>query len=138
MIESSLVPRLLPPEWQMPVNLKRIIWNAQKTFKVDLRQTSDMHPPEIMGAVDKLQDRLRVVHGDDLLSIKAQRNSTLLFNIHLRSTFASKRVLGEYKLTREAFEWVIDEIESRFLKSLVSPREMIGCVAAQSIGEPAT
>nr|GEY77449.1 DNA-directed RNA polymerase II subunit 1 [Tanacetum cinerariifolium] len=97
--------------WPMPVNLKRIIWNAQKTFK-----TSDMHPLEIMGAVDKLQKRLRVVHGDDLLSIEAQRNATLLFNIHLRSTFASKRVLGEYKLTREAFEWVI----------------------AQSIGEPAT
>nr|GEZ14908.1 DNA-directed RNA polymerase II subunit 1 [Tanacetum cinerariifolium] len=92
-----------------------------------------MHPPEIMGAVDKLQERLRVVHGDDLLSIKAQRNSILLFNIHLRITFASKRVLGEYKLTREAFEWVIDEIESRFLQSLVAPGEMIGCVAAQSI-----
>nr|GFA21638.1 DNA-directed RNA polymerase II subunit 1 [Tanacetum cinerariifolium] len=97
-----------------------------------------MHPSKFMGAVDKLQERLRVVHGDDLLSIKAQRNSTLLFNIHLRSTFASKRVLGEYKLTREAFEWVIGEIESRFLQSLVAPGEMIGCVAAQSIGKPAT
>nr|GFD42021.1 RNA polymerase II largest subunit [Tanacetum cinerariifolium] len=117
----------------MPVNLKRIIWNAQKTFKVDLRQTSDMHPPEIMGAVDKLQEHLWVVHGDDLLSIKAQRNSTFLFNIYLRSTFASKRVLGEYKHTREAFEWVIDEIESRFLQSLIAPGEMIACVAAQSI-----
>nr|GFB64415.1 DNA-directed RNA polymerase II subunit 1 [Tanacetum cinerariifolium] len=59
MIESSLEPKLLPPEWPMPVNLKRIIWNAQKTFKVDLRQTSDMHPSEIIGAVDKLQERLR-------------------------------------------------------------------------------
>nr|GFB84971.1 DNA-directed RNA polymerase II subunit 1 [Tanacetum cinerariifolium] len=97
-----------------------------------------MHPLEIMGAVDKLQERLRVVHGDDLLSIEAQRNATFLFNIHLHSTFASKRVLGEYKLTRDAFEWVIGEIESRFLQSLVAPGEMIGCVAAQSIGEPTT
>ncbi|GKC40857.1 DNA-directed RNA polymerase II subunit 1, partial [Tanacetum coccineum] len=105
----------------MPVNLKRLIWNAQKTFKVDLRQNSDMHPMEIVGAVDKLQERLRVVHGDDLLSIKAQTNATLLFNIHLRSTFA--RVLSEYKLTREAFEWAIGEIESRFLQSLVAPGE---------------
>ncbi|CBI18915.3 unnamed protein product, partial [Vitis vinifera] len=30
------------------------------------------------------------------------------------------------------------KIESRFLQSLVAPGEMIGCVAAQSIGEPAT
>lgn len=47
-------------------------------------------------------------------------------------------MLSEYRLTREAFEWVIGEIESRFLQSLVAPGEMIGCVAAQSIGEPAT
>nr|GEY79323.1 DNA-directed RNA polymerase II subunit 1 [Tanacetum cinerariifolium] len=112
--------------------------NAQKTFKLDSRQTSDMHPLEIVGAVDKLQEHLRVIHGDDLLSIKAQKNATLLFNIHLYSTFASKRVLNEYKLTRAEFEWVISEIELRFLQSLVASREMIGCVAAQSIGEPAT
>ncbi|RVW51612.1 DNA-directed RNA polymerase II subunit 1 [Vitis vinifera] len=45
---------------------------------------------------------------------------------------------GNRKLSREAFDWVIGEIESRFLQSLVSPGEMIGCIAAQSIGEPAT
>lgn len=124
--------------WPMPVNLKRLIWNAQKTFKIDLRRPSDMHPMEIVEAVDKLQERLKVVPGDDLMSMEAQKNATLLFNILLRSTFASKRVLKEYRLTREAFEWVIGEIESRFLQSLVAPGEMIGCVAAQSIGEPAT
>ncbi|GJR39412.1 DNA-directed RNA polymerase II subunit 1 [Tanacetum coccineum] len=68
-----------------------------KSFKVDLRWPSDMHPMEIVEAVDKLQERLRV-------------------------------------------RWflVIGEIESRFLQSLVAPGEMLGCVAAQSIGEPAT
>ncbi|GKG29117.1 DNA-directed RNA polymerase II subunit 1, partial [Tanacetum coccineum] len=71
-------------------------------FKVEAQQleddTTDMNPMEIVGAVDKLQERLPAVHGDDLLSIEAQKNATLLFNIHLRSTFASKRVLSEYKL----------------------------------------
>ncbi|KAB1201777.1 DNA-directed RNA polymerase II subunit 1 [Morella rubra] len=124
--------------WPLPVNLKRLIWNAQKIFKIDPRRHSDMHPMEIVEAVDKLQERLKVVPGDDLLSVEAQKNATLFFSILLRSTFASKRVLEEYKLTREAFEWVIGEIESRFLQSLVAPGEMIGCVAAQSIGEPAT
>lgn len=90
-----------------------------------------MHPLEIVGAVDKLQERLWVVHGDDFLSIKAQNNATLLFNIHIRNTFASKRVPSEYKLNREVFEWVIAEIESRFLQTLVAPGDMIGCVVAQ-------
>nr|CAB3491643.1 unnamed protein product [Digitaria exilis] len=124
--------------WPMPVNLKRLIWNAQKTFKIDTRTCSDMHPMEIVEAIDKLQERLKVVYGDDDMSIEAQKNATLLFNIHLRATFASKRVLSEYRLTREAFGWIIDEIATRFSQSLVAPGEMIGCVAAQSIGEPAT
>ncbi|KAL0332219.1 UNVERIFIED_CONTAM: DNA-directed RNA polymerase II subunit RPB1 [Sesamum calycinum] len=67
--------------WPLPVNIRRLVLNAQKTFKVDFRRPSDMHPMEIVEAVDKLQERL---------------------------------------------------------KSLVAPGEMIGCVAAQSIGEPAT
>ncbi|KAL3734156.1 hypothetical protein ACJRO7_023493 [Eucalyptus globulus] len=124
--------------WPLPVNLKRLIWNAQKTFKIDLRRPSDIHPLEVVEAIDKLQERLKVVTGEDPLSVEAQKNATLFFNILLRSTFASKRVLKEYRLTREAFDWVIGEIESRFLQSLVAPGEMIGCVAAQSIGEPAT
>jgi DNA-directed RNA polymerase II subunit RPB1 len=125
--------------WPMPVNIKRIIWNAQKTFKIDVNKPSlDLHPVEIVEAVDKLQARLRVVDGVDPISIEAQKNATLLFNILLRSTLASKRVLKEYGLTRDAFQWVIGEIETRFHQSLVSPGEMVGCVAAQSIGEPTT
>jgi len=124
--------------WPLSVNLKRLIWNAQKTFKIDVRTCSDMHPIEIVEAIDKLQERLKVVPGDDAISIKAQKNAILFFNIHLRATFASKRVLKEYRLAREAFEWIIDEIVWRFSQSLVAPSEMIGCVAAQSIGEPTT
>ncbi|EPS67076.1 hypothetical protein M569_07699, partial [Genlisea aurea] len=124
--------------WPLPVNIRRLVLNAQKTFKVDFRRPSDIYPMEIVEAVDKLQERLKVVVGDDYLSMEAQKNATLFFNILLRSALASKRVLKEYRLTREAFDWVIGEIESRFLQSLVAPGEMIGCVAAQSIGEPAT
>ena len=37
-----------------------------------------------------------------------------------------------------SFEWVVGEIESHFLQSLVAIGEMIGYVAAQSIGETTT
>ena len=124
--------------WPLLVNIKRIIWNDQKTFKIEIRKPSYMHPMEIVEAIDKLQERLRVVPDDDPMSIEAQKNATLFFNILLRSTYSSKRVLKEYHLSREEFEWVVGEIESCFLQSLVAPGEMIGFVAAQSIGEPAT
>eukprot|EP01018_Ginkgo_biloba_P021725 Gb_41210 [translate_table: standard] len=45
----------------MPVNLKRLIWNAQKTFNIDFRKQSDMHPTEIIEEINKLGDR-RSVH----------------------------------------------------------------------------
>ncbi|CAI9115645.1 OLC1v1016609C1 [Oldenlandia corymbosa var. corymbosa] len=118
--------------WPLPVNIKRLILNAQKIFKSDFRRPSDMNPIEVVDAVDKLQERLTVVHGDDYLSKEAQKNATDFFNILLRSALASKRVLNEYRLTKEAFHWVIGEIESQFSQSHVAPGEMIGCIAAQS------
>ncbi len=57
---------------------------------------------------------MQVVDGPDALSKEAQRNATLLFFSHLRATFASKRVLREYKLTPEAFDWILGEVETRF------------------------
>src|ERR1700677_2903301 len=58
--------------------------------------------------------------------------------MHLRATFASRRVLEKFHLNQEAFEWVMGEIEAKFNQSVVNPGEMCGTLAAQSIGEPAT
>lgn len=41
-------------------------------------------------------------------------------------------------MTSESFDWLIGEVKSRFEQSLVHPGEMIGSIAAHSIGEPAT
>jgi DNA-directed RNA polymerase II subunit RPB1 len=88
--------------------------------------------------VHALTTKTPVVAGADLLSIEAQRNCTMLFHSLLRATLHSKRVLKEYRLSPQAFHWLVGEIEERFAQSLVNPGEMIGTVAAQSIGEPAT
>ncbi|KAA1106701.1 DNA-directed RNA polymerase II subunit rpb1 [Puccinia graminis f. sp. tritici] len=122
----------------LPVNIRRIIQNAQQIFHIDFRKPSDLPPHEIIQMVKDLCDRLIVVRGDDALSRAAQENCTLLFRILLRSNFATRRVLEEFHLNREAFEWVLGEIEARFNQSLAAPGEMCGTLAAQSIGEPAT
>ncbi|KAF8170369.1 hypothetical protein BJ912DRAFT_1148858 [Pholiota molesta] len=98
----------------------------------------DLPPAYIVDAINELGKRLVVVRGDDLLSREAQENATLTFRMHLRATFASRRVLERWHLTREAFDWVIGEVETKFNQSLVHPGEMCGTLAAQSIGEPAT
>jgi len=123
----------------LPVNVKRLIWNAQKRFRVDeggVKKQLDVS--YIIERVKQLSDRLSVVKGADPISREAQDNATMLFKILLRSTFAAKRVLKDHNLTRDAFEWLMGEIEGRFNQALSHPGEMVGAIAAQSIGEPAT
>ncbi|KMU82510.1 DNA-directed RNA polymerase II subunit RPB1 [Coccidioides immitis H538.4] len=85
-----------------------------------------------------LLDRLVVVRGDDVISKEAQENATLLFKAQLRSRLAFKRLVVEYSLNKLAFQHVLGAIESRFAKAAANPGEMVGVLAAQSIGEPAT
>ncbi|KAL8276556.1 hypothetical protein RQP46_011046 [Phenoliferia psychrophenolica] len=122
----------------LPVNIRRTIQNAQQIFHIDNRKASDLPPAEIIDSVKALSSRLVVVRGEDQLSREAQDNATLLFRMFLRSNFAVRRVLEEHHLNREAFEWVLGEIEAKFNQSLAAPGEMCGTLAAQSIGEPAT
>lgn len=122
----------------LPVNLQRIVQNAMQIFHIDRRKPSDLEPAHIVDSVRKLTERLIVVRGDDPLSDEAQANATLLFRMHLRATFATRRVLERYHLTKEAFEWVLGEVEAKFNQALAHPGEMCGTLAAQSIGEPAT
>lgn len=61
-----------------------------------------------------------IVNGEDPLSKQAQQNATLLFNIHLRSTLCSKRMTEEFRLTTEAYDWLLGEIETKFNQSIVS------------------
>lgn len=64
--------------------------------------------------VRELSKKLVVVEGEDRLSKQAQENATLNINGMLRSTLCTKRIAEEYKLSSEAFEWLLGEIESRF------------------------
>ena len=68
----------------------------------------------------ELSQKLVVVKGDDPLSVQAQENATLLFNIFLRSILSTRRVAEDHKLSSEAFEWLLGEIEARFSQAHVS------------------
>ncbi|KAJ1882302.1 DNA-directed RNA polymerase II core subunit rpo21, partial [Coemansia sp. S17] len=76
----------------LPLNLKQLVKTAQQTFNIDIRKPSNLNPVEIFNLVKSLtESRIPVVRGEDALSTEAQRNATLLFQIHLRSTLATKR-----------------------------------------------
>lgn len=149
----------------LAVNIERLIWNAKRIFDVRQNDRSDLSPSKIVRGVELLLRRTRVLTSDEdaeadaiardmlppdgsvsglqdealkELSETAQLNATLLFQIHVRASLASKVVLSEHRLTRKAFTWLLIEIENRFQQALAPAGEMVGATAAQSIGEPAT
>lgn len=127
--------------WPLPVNISRLIWNAQKIFQVHKQSQIDLHPVEVIKKTnDLLKDlKTKIISGfvyDD--KYESQEHALTLFSRLLRSKLASKRVVNEYKLNAKAFDWLLGEIESRFVHSIVQPGEMVGAISAQSIGEPTT
>ena len=122
----------------LPVNLKRLIWKAKTKFGIDVRKPTGLDPRHVVDKVDELCRSITVVPGSDALSVEAQKNATLLLQANFRSVLSSKRCTEKHRLTTEAFDWLIGEVRQRFTHSIAHPGEMIGTIAAQSIGEPAT
>lgn len=122
----------------LPCNINRMIWNAQKIFHVNKRNATDLSPLKVLSSVENLVNKLLIVPGEDPLSIQANENATLLFRCLLRSTLCTKKIIEQDRLSLEAFDWLLGEIESKFNQAQVQPGEMVGALAAQSLGEPAT
>lgn len=99
---------------------------------------TDLSPLRVINGVRDLLQRCVIVVGNDHLSKQANENATLLFQCLVRSTLCTKYVAEEFRLSAEAFEWLIGEIETRFQQAQANPGEMVGALAAQSLGEPAT
>ncbi|KAL8765031.1 MAG: hypothetical protein Q9209_007757 [Squamulea sp. 1 TL-2023] len=124
--------------YYLPLNIIRILENAKAAFKIRNNARSNLHPAEVIPQVNALLDRLVIVRGHDPLSQEAQHNATILFKAQLRSRLVFKRLVLENSLNKLAFQHVLGEIESKFCRAAVNPGEMVGVLAAQSIGEPAT
>lgn len=137
-VRSLMVSGQLDDTLQLPINVLRILENARTIFRIKHRARSDLHPVEVVEKVKELMTKLIIVRGNDPLSVEAQKNATWLFMCHLRSRLCFRRLVLEGNLNRVAFDWVLGEIESRFGRAAVAPGEMVGVLAAQSIGEPAT
>ena len=70
--------------------------------------------------VRDLTKKFVIVKGEDFLSKQANANATLLINALVRSTLCSKKVIEEFRLSSEAFEWLLGEIEARFQQAMVN------------------
>ena len=120
-----------------PVNMSRLITTAKNS--VQISQKSDITPLEIYTEVQLLLKNLERNKWIDKSSYNRYLNRRHeLFDILVRTTLASKRIIEDYKLDRLSFEYVLSHIQQKFDEAQIDPGESVGILAAQSLGEPAT
>ena len=109
-----------------PVHIQRIVENNTNPV---LNLISDITPIEILKKNEILKNSLYVTE-----NIKNNTIIKILIDIHLHP----KILLEKYHIQSGEYDQIIDIIKYKYYQSKVSPGEMVGALAAQSIGEPAT
>jgi len=93
-------------------------------------QPSDLTPAYILGAIERLSEQLYVAQ-------KGAKELPFLY-ILLRLHLSPKVMIFKHHINVAVFDWICSEIVRCFKEAVAQPGEMVGIIAAQSIGEPAT
>jgi DNA-directed RNA polymerase II subunit RPB1 len=120
----------------LPVNIQRLITHAQ--FNIPSVGRSDLNPVDVIRDVKALAEELSVINGSCDVTAFVNNNALKLFRAFLFHSLTAKKVILDYKLSSDAFRYLLNEIRERYQMSLAHPGEMVGSIAAQSIGETLT
>lgn len=137
-----------PDKIYSPVNFKRMIKNYQ--YRYDLAQAPGQSSGEVAGqsstvpvasvsptyVIAQVKEFIREIIGEDRPPLGFEDNYLVLVAT-IRNYLASKKIIGE-KYTKEAFDFLMQAVRKQYYQALVAPGEMVGAIAAQSIGEPTT
>jgi DNA-directed RNA polymerase beta' subunit len=113
-----------------PIAFQRILENAKARYaKFGGDAATDMHPDHVLDQIKLLTEELFV---------SKPNPGNRFLQLLLRCFLSPKAIITRYRFTRVAFDYVVQTIRARFYEALAHPGEMVGVVAAQSIGEPTT
>ncbi len=105
-----------------PVNLNYLITQIASNFKVDRSAKTDLSPVYVARTVRNLLDTI----------------GNGVFSALMHYWCSPRRIVKDLRYTRKAWDYLIENIRVRHVNSMVPPGEMVGVIAAQSIGEPST
>jgi DNA-directed RNA polymerase beta' subunit/intein/homing endonuclease len=112
-----------------PIPFKRILLDAKsKLENANIkRRKSDLNPNYILDKLDWIKTNL--ILGE---------SSSLFFRFLVNTYLNPKQIIVHYGFMKSIFDYVIDRITKYFKQSIAHPGEMVGIVAAQTIGEIGT
>lgn len=144
-IKTTLNYLTLNTSYMLPVNLYRILDNYRNNES--LKGVVCSEPKYILDTIkeilepyntrlycltpDEIKDKNSVKYRDDQVAKTA-------FGYALTDILAPKKCIFQYNLSKKQIDGIKNEVIKSFNKSIVEPGEMVGIVAAQSLGEPVT
>ena len=140
----------LKDQYMLPVNLYRITQDyssesVKQTLSKQLySENKEMLTPQyIQSKIDSITESesnklIIFSNSKNKLLNKDEQDMKLILKIALHEYISPNRCIYEYGLTYESFNNMIKDIENSYIKSIVEPGEMVGVIAAQSLGEPTT
>jgi len=114
-----------------PIPFNRLINTAIKRRDTtgNLGTLTDLTPDYIFDKIEKIINDLYIKDGEQ---------GMIFFHILIRSFLSPKRLIIKYNFTKDMFDWLISQIYDYFNEAIAQPSEMVGVIAAQTIGEMGT
>ena len=113
-----------------PIGVGRMLEKIEHMFNLrNSKFPSELSPLYVLEQMDRVQAELR---------ISASHPEVRLLGVIIRHYFSPKKLIVQRRFSREAFEYFVEHFKQRYLEALIHPSDMVGVVAAQSIGEPST
>jgi len=113
-----------PKSLMGPMNLDRMIMNLKVKFNIQSKEKTDLTPEYVIGCLKDLQMRTLPFHK--------------MWAAMLRYHLGPHNSIIKHRLTKLAFDSLVEQILVKNWASWAQPGEQVGIIAAQSIGEPAT
>uniref|UniRef100_A0A6C0AXJ7 DNA-directed RNA polymerase n=1 Tax=viral metagenome TaxID=1070528 RepID=A0A6C0AXJ7_9ZZZZ len=116
-------------EIHIPVAFSNIINNTQNQMECNLESSVDITPLDALEMIEGYYKKF-----ESLYYSKPNELFKAIYYYHL-----SPKVLLQIKrFNRLTLQYLLEQIFNSYKRSIVSPGEMVGMIAAQSIGEPTT
>ena len=113
----------------LPVAFRHIINNVQGLQNINKNSLVDITPLETFQLLESTFKRLEIIH---------YAPPTELFKVMYYYYLSPKELLTIKRFNRKTIQLLLNTIVSVYKSSIVAPGEMVGMIAAQSIGEPTT
>tara|TARA_B100000886_G_scaffold336333_1_gene294909 strand:+ start:9116 stop:13621 length:4506 start_codon:yes stop_codon:yes gene_type:complete len=113
----------------IPVPFYHIINNIQNQMESNIDSVVDITPLDALTLIEENYEKI-----NNLYYVKPNELFKSMYYYHL----SPKSLLQIKRFNRLSLEYLLEKIIHSYKSSIVAPGEMVGMIAAQSIGEPTT